>query len=67
MKAVTRLKKLMWDNTILLTQNGKDMDMIITNKESGNSHIVTAPNWTELTKKAISDTAYYSKGNSFNF
>ncbi len=57
----------MWDNKLTMTMEAEKIEIIITNKESGNSHIVTGCNWTEVTKLAISDTQRVSAPGSFKF
>ena len=57
----------MQDNTLTMTQNDTEMELVVTNKESGNSHMVSDKNWTGLLKKAINDTKAGSLDNSLNF
>jgi hypothetical protein len=67
MKAVGKLKQLMWDNVLNITQEGAIMEMIVTNKASGNHILINARSWTELTNSALRDVKYQSKDGSFNF
>ncbi len=67
MKITTKLKHLMFDNTLIMTQEGPNIQIIITNKESGNSHMVAGKNWTEATNAAIKDTRIHSIDGSFKF
>lgn len=57
----------MWDNTLRLTLDEGKIEIIITNKESGNSHLVSGKNWTEAANAAIKDTKQLSGNGTFNF
>lgn len=68
MRNNTKIKKLIEANNLLLSDGGeKTIDIIITNKQSGNSHMVTGKNLTEALNRAVSDTKKIAKDGEFNF
>jgi len=62
MKSITRIKNLLWDNDVALSMDRGIITAVITNRNSGNSHLVSGKNLTEISTKAISDS---KKGNKW--
>jgi hypothetical protein len=68
MRNSTKIRQLIASNNLLLSDGGnKNIDIIITNKQSGNSHMVTGKNLTEALNRAVSDTRRIAKDEDFNF
>jgi hypothetical protein len=68
MRNSTKIRQLIASNNLVLSDGGnKNIDIIITNKHSGNSHMVTGKNLTEALNRAVSDTKRIAKDEGFNF
>lgn len=56
MISLTKLKNLLWNNKVQLTIYDGEIEAIVTDKISGDSHLVSGKNWSEVLNKAISET-----------
>lgn len=53
MRNNTKLKKLLKENTIMMTIENNDIDMIVTNKQTGLEYLVSHSSMTLLFNEAL--------------
>ena len=57
MRASTKLKSILMDNTVTLSMNERgEWEGIVTNNETGDSHICTGGNLSTFVERAYRDT-----------
>ncbi|RYD54871.1 MAG: hypothetical protein EOP56_18050 [Sphingobacteriales bacterium] len=65
MRSNTLLKKLLEHNTVALVMDRGKYDLIVTNRDTGNAHVVTAWTLSQAYTKAYKDTRRISKDLNF--
>lgn len=58
MRSGTKLKQLLWDNTITMSLNKiGEIDMMLVNNDTGDAHMVTGTSFSQTVGRAYIDSA----------